>query len=291
MTEQESLKEVASEWEEIWSRESIETEIKKIELESHYTQAFSKLFPKDSRVLEAGCGYGRYCHWLETKGIEAVGIDIVRVAVKTGKEYAQKHKLHRSTLFLGDVTRLPFKSYVFDGYISLGVIEHFQLFDDVEKTFQEAFRVLKPGGMVYISVLNPIGINRLIAKISNPFGLTLHLHSLKKLILAAQGAHFAVLKIDFHGFYYIFYTVLRFLFGRELWSLKRAMMSVFGVFDRLIPFCFLGNSLSMILKRPPRNDGYFWTDRRRYTDSEEKIPTGTTPSLWFNPFNNYLLNT
>lgn len=249
MVKHESLKEVVSEWGKIWGRGSIETEIKRIQFEIYYTQPFSKLFPKGSRVLEAGCGFGRYCFWLEDKGIEAVGIDIVPSAIRIGKEYAKKSQLHRSVIFLGDVTRLSFRNRTFDGYISLGVIEHFQLFDDVEKTFQEAFRILKPDGMAYISVLNPIGINKLISKISNPFGLSLHLHSLKKLISAAQEAHFVVLSINFHGFYYIFYTILRFLFGRELWSLKRAMMSILGVFDRLLPFCFLGNNLSMTLKK------------------------------------------
>jgi ubiquinone/menaquinone biosynthesis C-methylase UbiE len=50
----------------------------------------------------------------------------------------------------GDIRCLPYEDKSFDGYVSLGVIEHFTEGQDL--MLSEAARVVKPGGLIFVSV-------------------------------------------------------------------------------------------------------------------------------------------
>lgn len=99
-----------------------------------------------SRVLEAGCGPGRMLDYLRDKGHWPVGIDCSMTALRVAREH-----IPGAPLVLGDVLGLPFEDRAFDGYVSLGVIEHFRG-ATVDQCLQEARRVLKDGGRLILSV-------------------------------------------------------------------------------------------------------------------------------------------
>jgi ubiquinone/menaquinone biosynthesis C-methylase UbiE len=50
---------------------------------------------------------------------------------------------------VGDVTKLPYNDNSISGYLSFGVIEHF--IEGLQKALNEAFRVLRPGGIAIIT--------------------------------------------------------------------------------------------------------------------------------------------
>ncbi len=249
MIRAESLKDVEKEWNRIYRDRKIEDDVERQhKLETYHTNAFNSLFSPGSCVLEAGCGFGRYCFWFENRGIESIGIDIARYAIRTGKRFG-KAKEYSGLLLIGDVMNLPFRNSVFDGYVSLGVLEHFHRSEDVEKTFEEAFRVLQLSGQAYFSVLNPVAFGGFLPRIFNVFGLSVYRHPVRDLVLKAQTTGFEVEKVNISGVHYLFYLFFRFIFGREVWSLKQAIRSTLDGFDRFAPFCYLGSTVSLRLKK------------------------------------------
>ena len=117
-----------------------------------YFPYFEQHLSKNDRILEAGCGTGRYVVALLSRGYANIqGID-------WGKSTIDKVK----TIFpdlpieVGDATDVDVENNFYDAYISLGVVEHREA--GPEPFLNEAFRILKPGGVALISVpyVNPI---------------------------------------------------------------------------------------------------------------------------------------
>ena len=105
----------------------------------------SEYLKKNSKILEGGCGMGDKVYNLKIAGFDSHGIDF---ATKTVKFLNENHP--DLNIILGDVRKLPFKDSSFDGYWSLGVIEHFyEGYDDIS---DEMFRVLKKGGYLFLTV-------------------------------------------------------------------------------------------------------------------------------------------
>jgi len=112
------------------------------------------------RTLELGCGTGRLANSLFWLSSEVYGVDISREVLKIAKEKYPKLKLTCS-----EVINLPYENNYFDMVIINGSLHHFFA---VEKTFQEAYRVLKPGAY-FILLGEP---NSQFLKPYNPFFYT-----------------------------------------------------------------------------------------------------------------------
>ncbi len=104
-----------------------------------------KYMPKDGRIIEAGCGLGRFVIYLSERGFDIEGIEINPVTVSIIKKKWPDVKILR-----GDVACLPHPDNSISGIISLGVVEHF--IDGPELPLKEMWRVLKPGHYAVISV-------------------------------------------------------------------------------------------------------------------------------------------
>jgi len=113
----------------------------------------TKHIHKDSLVLEAGCGYGFWCIYLNNQGYPCVGVDIVKEPLRQLQTYLRKHTSLNTCAIASDVTRLPFHAESFDLVLSFGVIEHFRN-TDVVTALNEASRVLRKGGVLILIVPN-----------------------------------------------------------------------------------------------------------------------------------------
>ena len=93
-------------------------------------------------VLDLGCGTGVVLSELSTWATP-VGLDMSALALG----FCRSRGLAR--LALGDGTAMPFADGSFDAMIGLDVFEHIE---DDARAFAEAYRVLRPGGRLVLSV-------------------------------------------------------------------------------------------------------------------------------------------
>lgn len=103
-----------------------------------------RYLPVGARILEGGCGLGDVVHALNRAGYAADGIDYAPKVVQAINA-AWPHLNVRE----GDVRHLPADDGHYDGYWSIGVIEHFP--NGYEAIAQEMLRVLRPGGYLFLS--------------------------------------------------------------------------------------------------------------------------------------------
>ena len=101
-------------------------------------------FGSGSHLLHAGCGGGQVDQGLHER-MRITALDISADALRL----YQANNPAVSRLRHGDILALPYDDGSFDGYYSLGVVEHFTE-PQILRIFSEAFRVLRPGGKVVL---------------------------------------------------------------------------------------------------------------------------------------------
>ena len=102
---------------------------------------------KGKRVLDAGCGLGRFISGLSEAGAEVVGVDALQVGLqRTHRRLNKDSNIH---LIQADLFHLPFKENCFDFIYSLGVLHHTP---DPPAFFKNLVRYLKKDGTIAIWV-------------------------------------------------------------------------------------------------------------------------------------------
>ncbi|MDI6788315.1 MAG: methyltransferase domain-containing protein [Planctomycetota bacterium] len=140
-----SNKKVKDKWDEIWRETTnIEGEIHSIEFEPEITKIMHRFIRNDHKILEAGCGLGRFMLYWDQKGYDIYGVDYSSYGLQTLKQYYPHLKI-----YLSDVENLSFPNEYFNICLSLGVLEHIE--EGPLKGLQEAYRVLKKDGILIIT--------------------------------------------------------------------------------------------------------------------------------------------
>lgn len=97
------------------------------------------------RVLDIGCGGGRWSERLADKGAEVVGIDIGKEIIERNKEVLG----NRCSYMVMSADDLDFPDETFDLAVSVTVLQHMP-YPVQEKAIREISRVVKPKGKVLI---------------------------------------------------------------------------------------------------------------------------------------------
>jgi SAM-dependent methyltransferase len=99
-------------------------------------------------TLEAGCGVGQVVYYLRERGYNVIGLDYAPEGL------LPTHQRYPDLPFtVGDVHHIPFPDGSFGGYLSFGVVEHFEV--GPKPALTEAWRVLRPGGALVLTVPHP----------------------------------------------------------------------------------------------------------------------------------------
>ena len=102
--------------------------------------------PSNGVLLDVGCGSGQGMHWFHgfRREWQAVGIDLgmdgLVAAARSGLD----------SVLLGTATSLPVAERSVDAIVTLDVMQHLPLDGGDAMALQEMYRVLKPGGFVFI---------------------------------------------------------------------------------------------------------------------------------------------
>jgi len=145
-------------WDAHWNKNTIEKLYpKQISPFDYVINTTKKYLSKDSLILEGGCGTGQQVFKLQKSGFKAIGIDYAKKTIETVKKTMSELDIR-----LGDVRSLDFPDNYFNGYWSFGVIEHF--YKGYEEIINEMYRVIKPGGYLFITFPHMSKLRKLKAK-------------------------------------------------------------------------------------------------------------------------------
>lgn len=98
------------------------------------------------RILEAGCGAGRFTEVLAATGADVWSFDL-SAAVEAN--YANNSRLANVHIFQASITAIPFAPRMFDRVLCLGVLQHMP---DPAAAFRSLAAQLRPGGSIAIDV-------------------------------------------------------------------------------------------------------------------------------------------
>jgi SAM-dependent methyltransferase len=104
-------------------------------------------WPRDlrgERILEAGCGMGRFTQHLIATGADVWSVDSSSAIEANARNNGSRPNLH---LAQADINHLPFAPESFDRVLCIGVIQHTP---DPGRTFDSLVRMLRPGGRIAI---------------------------------------------------------------------------------------------------------------------------------------------
>jgi len=120
---------------------------------SSYIQLCKKLAPRDSSILDSGCGIGVSSYLLAKAGLKVTAIDISPLFVfEAKKRYTNRPELR---FLVGDTVKMPFLSQSFSMVCSFDLLEHVT---NVKSVLKEMCRVLKNRGLLVIFTSNRLDV-------------------------------------------------------------------------------------------------------------------------------------
>ncbi|UCE74052.1 MAG: class I SAM-dependent methyltransferase [Methanomassiliicoccales archaeon] len=116
------------------------------------SKRFISNLPKDSIVLDLGCGNGRNSIHLAKEGMKVIGIDFSRGLIKIAKNKLEwKEVANRVNLIEGDIGSLPLKKESVNAVLYIATIHHLPTPQERLKSLLEVKRCLKPEGSCLVS--------------------------------------------------------------------------------------------------------------------------------------------
>lgn len=150
---------------------------------------FINLIPKGAKILDAGCGPGRDCYYFAKHGLNIIGVDLSEKLLEIAKK-----RVPQATFIKQDLRKLDFPEQSFDGVWVCASLHHLNR-NDASRVLGKFFQLLKPNGVLFISVKEGTGEEDVRESLSS--GLPRHyvyykLEELKKLL---EKAGFVVTEI------------------------------------------------------------------------------------------------
>ncbi|MGB1286773.1 MAG: class I SAM-dependent methyltransferase [Aggregatilineales bacterium] len=137
-------------WEDIWQGASMQVELEAVQYRraQRSIAAYLPYLNKEDVILEAGSGLSAVVIALREKGYNVMGMDYAVNALHISQQYDKS-----LPLYAGDIHQLPHPDNSIDAYLSFGVLEHFE--HGMQPALREAYRILKPGGVLVMTIPYP----------------------------------------------------------------------------------------------------------------------------------------
>ncbi|UCI31753.1 class I SAM-dependent methyltransferase [Mesorhizobium sp. B4-1-4] len=138
-------------WDELWG--SDEGRARWLMAEETVIAAAKQAFDKGARTaVDIGCGVGRHALGLAEMGYTVSATDMSNVGLEQVRAFAREKRLEIDAK-VGSMTELPYADETFDFAVSFNVFSHGDK-GIVRCAIEEARRVLKPGGILYATLLS-----------------------------------------------------------------------------------------------------------------------------------------
>jgi ubiquinone/menaquinone biosynthesis C-methylase UbiE len=107
---------------------------------------FLSLVTQGGKILDAGCAAGRDTRFFKKEGFQPTGVDASKEMIHTAATTSPEIPFVQS-----DLKKLPFDDASFDGIWSSATLDHLDRLD-LPGALSELGRVLKPNGIMYVSI-------------------------------------------------------------------------------------------------------------------------------------------
>jgi SAM-dependent methyltransferase len=114
---------------------------------SFYLERVKRInFVGKESIIDVGCGFGQWSAAFALQNRHVVALEIHSPRLMVARTVARRFGIHNVDFVLGNALSLPIDDATCDGVFCYGVM----MFLDRQKVLQEFYRVLKPGGEMYI---------------------------------------------------------------------------------------------------------------------------------------------
>jgi len=120
---------------------------KKVVASSQFSGKIFEFLPPAGNILDLGCGNGRISKLIQDEGYQVWGMDINEDAITVAKNDPGLSGIEFS---VQDATATNYMNNFFDGVVEQAVLACMEKTDRI-KTFKEAHRILKTGGIFSIA--------------------------------------------------------------------------------------------------------------------------------------------
>ncbi|MDA2922512.1 class I SAM-dependent methyltransferase [Patescibacteria group bacterium AH-259-L07] len=131
-------------WDAHWDTDNFIEKVKAGKNNRFIKKFTTKFLNPGAKILEGGCGIGQNVYGLQQWGYQAYGVDFAKKTIEKINRNFPELKIS-----IADVKKLNFPNNFFDGYWSLGVIEHFQ--NGYDEILKEMKRVIKSQGYLFVT--------------------------------------------------------------------------------------------------------------------------------------------
>jgi ubiquinone/menaquinone biosynthesis C-methylase UbiE len=139
-------------------------------------------------ILDVGCGPGRDTQFLKQRGYEVIGIDMSKGLLESARQ-----RYHDIEFNYMDVRKLEFDKNSFGAIWCNAVLLHLND-EDLAAALKEIYRVLKPGGVVAISMKKGSGEKEVLETFSTDLSRFYNYKTLKLLNPMVEASGFQIIE-------------------------------------------------------------------------------------------------
>lgn len=139
-------------WEKLWQTEDGDELARYLRGHMESSPAFLEVFRRRRvfSVCDAACGFGAYSAMLSANGYRVSGFDVAASSVALTKKLLAHVGLESGEYKMCDICDIAFPDASFDAAVAHAVIDHLSA-ERAKTALNELFRIVKKGGIVYLS--------------------------------------------------------------------------------------------------------------------------------------------